>query len=156
MDPYEELGLKAGATLAQAKKAYRRLAARWHPDRNADPLAVRRMQRINEAYRQVCEWGEAAADEVEASAPAETEPPQQDDAPPPHPNAKRKWWERDWGKPRWEPDGEAAPRPLAHEAEITLEAAAMGCMHRVQGLITDLCPDCEGVGRWVSPRTVCH
>lgn len=157
MDPYEELGLTADATLAQCKKAYRRLAARWHPDRNADPLAVRRMQRINEAYRQLCEQADAVADEVGTEAPVEPDPPEpQDASPPPHPKPKRKWWERDWGKPRWEPDGEVVPRHLAHEAEITLEAAAFGCVHRVQGLITDLCPDCQGVGRWVSPRTVCH
>lgn len=153
VDPYDELGLKADATLAQVKKAYRRLAAQWHPDRNADPLAVRRMQRINEAYRQLCERAEAMAGDAGADEPVAPEPPP---TPPPNPKAKRKWWERDWGKPRWEPDGEAAPRSLAHEAEITLEAAAMGCVHRVQGLITDLCPDCEGVGRWVSPRTLCH
>lgn len=153
VDPYDELGLKADATLAQVKKAYRRLAAQWHPDRNADPLAVRRMQRINEAYRQLCERAEAMAGDAGADEPVAPEPPP---PPPPNPKAKRKWWERDWGKPRWEPDGEAAPRSLAHEAEITLEAAAMGCVHRVQGLITDLCPDCEGVGRWVSPRTLCH
>ena len=55
VDPHEELGLKADATLAQVKKAYRRLAAQWYPDRNADPQAVRRMQRINEAYRLLCE-----------------------------------------------------------------------------------------------------
>ena len=160
VDPHEELGLKADATLAQVKKAYRRLAAQWHPDRNADPQAVRRMQRINEAYRRLCERVEVMADDAEAEAPVEPDPPPQQASPPPNEHAKakakRKWWERDWGKPRWEPDGEAAPRPLAHEAEITLEAAAMGCTHRVQGLITDLCPDCEGVGRWVSPRTLCQ
>ena len=163
MDPYDELGLQADASMAQVKKAYRRLAAQWHPDRNADPLAVRRMQRINEAYRLLCERVEVMADEAEA--PVEPDPPEQPERsdpppppppPPPKPKAQRKWWERDWGKPRWEPDGEAALRPLAHEAEITLEAAALGCVHRVQGLITDLCPDCEGVGRWVSPRTLCH
>lgn len=160
VDPHEELGLKADATLAQVKKAYRRLAAQWHPDRNADPQAVRRMQRINEAYRRLCERVEVMADDAEAEAPVEPDPPPQQASPPPNEHAKakakRKWWERDWGKPRWEPDGEAAPRPLAHEAEITLEAAALGCTHRVQGLITDLCPDCEGVGRWVSPRTLCQ
>lgn len=157
VEPHEELGLQADATLAQVKKAYRRLAARWHPDRNADPQAVRRMQRINEAYRQLCERVEARADDADADAPVEPDPPEREQAsPPPDPKAKRKWWERDWGKPRWEPDGEAAPRPLTHEVEITLEAAASGCTHRVQGLITDLCPDCEGMGRWVSPRTLCH
>ena len=117
VDPHEELGLKADATLAQIKKAYRRLAAQWHPDRNADPQAVRRMQRINEAYRLLCERVEVMADDAEAESPVEPDPPPQQASPPPNAHAKakakRKWWERDWGKPRWEPDGEAAPRPLA-------------------------------------------
>ena len=44
-DPHQELGVDVGASLGEIKKAYRRLAAKWHPDRNSDPQAVRRMQR---------------------------------------------------------------------------------------------------------------
>ncbi|MCL2636356.1 MAG: J domain-containing protein, partial [Betaproteobacteria bacterium] len=31
------LGVPPGADGAAVKRAYRRLAMRWHPDRNADP-----------------------------------------------------------------------------------------------------------------------
>lgn len=151
MDPFEELGLASDVTLAQAKKAYRRLVAKWHPDRNADPQAHRRMQRINEAYRRVCEQLEGGAHEAPSGKGQSHAKPDSAKQPP-----KRKWWERDWGRPRWEPDGEIVPCDVLHEAEISLEAAAFGCTHRVQGLIKDLCPDCEGTGRWVSPGTVCH
>lgn len=49
-DYYEILGVSKEATLADIKKAYRRLALEWHPDRNKDPNANERFKEINEAY----------------------------------------------------------------------------------------------------------
>ena len=50
-DYYGILGLTSDATLADVKKAYRKLARRHHPDRNnADPGAIGRFRRITEAY----------------------------------------------------------------------------------------------------------
>ena len=45
MNPYSVLGVASDASEEDIKKAYRRKAMQWHPDRNADPQAVRRMQR---------------------------------------------------------------------------------------------------------------
>lgn len=36
IDPYELLGLPRGASMAEAKAAYRKESLRWHPDRNID------------------------------------------------------------------------------------------------------------------------
>ena len=48
------LGLAEGATEADAKKAYRKLALKWHPDKNGgDPAATKRFQQISTAYRRV-------------------------------------------------------------------------------------------------------
>jgi len=50
-DYYGILGLTSDATLADVKKAYRKLARQHHPDRNnADPGALDRFRRITEAY----------------------------------------------------------------------------------------------------------
>ena len=50
-DYYGILGLTSDATLADVKKAYRKLAGQHHPDRNnADPGAIDRFRRITEAY----------------------------------------------------------------------------------------------------------
>lgn len=50
-DPYEVLGIPHGASKAEAAKAYRELAKKYHPDINGgDPTAEYRMQEINEAY----------------------------------------------------------------------------------------------------------
>ena len=53
-DPYKVLGLNPGASDEEVKKAYRRLAMKYHPDRNpGDETAARKMQEINAAYDQL-------------------------------------------------------------------------------------------------------
>jgi molecular chaperone DnaJ len=52
---YAELGLAPGASEAEVKLAWRRLASRWHPDRNKSVAAISKMQRINEALAQIRE-----------------------------------------------------------------------------------------------------
>ncbi len=51
-DFYELLGLKKSATEAQIKKAYRKAAREWHPDRNAhrEKFATKRFREVAEAY----------------------------------------------------------------------------------------------------------
>ncbi|MBQ8195927.1 MAG: molecular chaperone DnaJ [Oscillospiraceae bacterium] len=49
-DYYEVLGLQKGATEAEIKKAYRKLAKQYHPDLNPDdPEAAEKFKEINEA-----------------------------------------------------------------------------------------------------------
>lgn len=49
-DYYDVLGLSKSATPAQIKSAYRKLALKWHPDRNKDSQAEEKFKEINEAY----------------------------------------------------------------------------------------------------------
>ncbi len=49
-DYYEVLGLQRGASEADVKKAYRRLAMKHHPDRNPDPASEERFKEASEAY----------------------------------------------------------------------------------------------------------
>jgi molecular chaperone DnaJ len=53
-DPYKVLGLEPGASDEEVKKAYRRLAKKYHPDANpGNQEAARKMQEINAAYEQI-------------------------------------------------------------------------------------------------------
>ncbi len=53
-DPYKVLGVSPGASDEEIKKAYRRLAKQYHPDRNGgDPEAAKKMQEVNAAYEQI-------------------------------------------------------------------------------------------------------
>ena len=50
-DYYEVLGLDRGADEGDLKKAYRRLAMKYHPDRNSDdPDAEEKFKEASEAY----------------------------------------------------------------------------------------------------------
>ena len=50
-DPYEVLGVSKGASEAEVKSAFRKLAKKHHPDRNkTDPKAKERFSEVNDAY----------------------------------------------------------------------------------------------------------
>ena len=123
-DPYVVLGLSRDSGPPEWKKAYRRLAMRWHPDRNPDPAATERFKAINAAY-------EALLTVDPENGPKSESP---DDAPEPAAAAP-------------EPEDEA-PRAadIRLNLELSLEEGAAGCRRTVRYVRGKPCPTCEGSG----------
>jgi molecular chaperone DnaJ len=67
-DPFTILGVDREASLEEVKQAYRRLAMRWHPDRNPSAAAEAQFRRVHAAYtlfldpQRMAEWQQAQAD----------------------------------------------------------------------------------------------
>lgn len=57
---YETLGVSKGATADEIKKAYRRLARKYHPDINKEPDAEEKFKEINAAYEILSDEGKKA------------------------------------------------------------------------------------------------
>lgn len=138
-DHHSILGVAPGASPAEVKRAYRRLAMRWHPDRNTDPAATEHFKRIRAAYEQL----------VAVDAPAEAKTA--DMAPEPEPEPE----------PEQEPEERVAQAAdIRLNLEISLEEAAAGCRRTIDYTRGKACPTCDGSGEAGMARTrfceACH
>lgn len=72
MPYYQILGIPRDSTPADVKQAYRRLAMRWHPDRNDHPDSTERFKQIQAAYDAVLNRRDALLEEDCADEPSST------------------------------------------------------------------------------------
>jgi molecular chaperone DnaJ len=121
-DPFALLGLQRTASLEDVKRAYRRLAMRWHPDRNQTASAEAEFKRIKAAYELIldpkrhAEWQQGRA----ASGTATDD----------------------------EPDEQTTTGDdLTQTLILTLEEAAHGCVKSIELARSSRCTPCHGTGR---------
>lgn len=62
---YRKLGLPVGASLAEVKAAYRKLARQYHPDTNRNSASHDKFIQVTEAYRMLLEHGHQITGEVD-------------------------------------------------------------------------------------------
>ena len=164
-DPYEVLGVSKTATDAELKKAYRRLARKFHPDVNpGDASAQKKFQEIAAAYEVLKdpkrrERYDRFGDTGEAPEP----PPPGAAGPFGHgPSASGFRWSGDIGdlfSDLFSGMGGGAASPFGEDedaaASITVpfRDAALGGTETISARIPRRCPRCRGAGR--SGRTPC-
>ena len=70
MDHYKALGVTKDATLSEIKKAHRKLALQFHPDKNKESGSAEKFRRVQEAYEVLREENSRRRYDLEKGYPA--------------------------------------------------------------------------------------
>jgi molecular chaperone DnaJ len=161
-DYYEVLGVARGATEDEIKKAYRKLAVKWHPDKNpGDKSAEEKFKELGQAYEALSDPQKRAAYDQYGHAAFD-----------PRARASSGFvggfhdpmdifrevfggglggslfeeFEGFFGGRRRDPTGPERGADLRYDLELTLEEAAQGCEREISVSKMDACEACKGTG----------
>lgn len=147
-DYYNVLGVDRNATPEELKRAYRKLAMRWHPDRNpGDEMAEIRFKHVNEAYRVLSDVEERARyDRLGPLFQPGGGPPTADDVG----AMMGRVWENLFGgrKP-------AVGDDLRYTVSVALEDVLRGATREVTVPRHVRCDTCRGLGARPEGRATC-
>jgi molecular chaperone DnaJ len=142
-DYYEVLGLPRSATGEDVKKAFRKLAFQYHPDRNHDAGASDRFKEINEAYEVLSDTDKRAAYDRYGHSGTD--------------NVFGRGFEGFdmggfgdifdaffGGSGRTQQQTARRGEDLRYNIKITFEEAALGCEKEIEITRTELCGTCHG------------
>lgn len=160
-DYYEVLGVDRNATGEEIKKAYRKLALKYHPDRNpGDKSAEERFKEVSEAYEVLSDpdkraaydqYGHAAFDSRARAGAGGFGGGFHD----PFDIFREVFgsaglgasiFDEFFGGPRRDPTGAEPGADLRGDVELTLEEAAQGCEKEITLTKPSPCPTCQGTG----------
>lgn len=165
-DYYELLGVDPSATVEEIKKAYRRLAHQFHPDKNPhDPKAAEKFRRLTEAYQTLQDAQKRAAYDYyggKNQEPFYQKFPDFEDFAPPRVFFDNFWddfFEEFLGRPKFRSFHNRGAN-LRYNLEVSLEEAAWGAEKEIKILGHIICPDCQGKrsAQGTMPRVcpICH
>lgn len=117
---YEILGIKPGSSQEEIKKAWKKLALKWHPDRNQSEEANTKIQEINEAYEILIGKKEAPRENQQIRNPFQN---------PFRNNGFR-----------------MKARPLNLLIDLTIEEVYSGVTKKIKFNIDRICGSCQGNG----------
>jgi len=142
-DYYEILGIDRNAGDEEIRKAFRRLAFQYHPDRNHESDAEDRFKEINEAYQCLCDPGKRRSYDFHGHAGARGN--EFDDL---NFGGLGEIFETFFGSAFGESRSDAPVQGESFrlKATVTFEDAAFGCIREVTVRRTELCPECRGTG----------
>ncbi len=148
-DYYNVLGVERTASADDVKRAYRRLAMRWHPDRNAgDQMAEARFKHVYEAYA-------VLSDAEERARYDRLGPLYQPNGQPPSPEDLSAVVSRVWTN-LFGAKAPAAGDDLRYTVSVTLEEVGKGVTREVVVPRRVRCVPCKGVGARPEGRKVCE
>ena len=160
-DPFAILGVSPEASPADVKRAYRRLAMHWHPDRNPAALAEAEFKRVNAAYelfldpQRLAEWRQAqtASEASEASerrqreSKASASKARESKGEGSRSGAGKAAGKESAQSAQSEQSEQSAGEDLTQALTLTLEEAAFGCRKTIALVQGVRCAGCRSSGR---------
>jgi molecular chaperone DnaJ len=143
-NPYEVIGVEKTATSEEIQKAYRKLAMKYHPDRNpGDDEAVEKFKEVQEAYEILNDEQKKAYYDRMGEAPRRTGTPP---PPPSYDDFLRNFFN---GQQQGRQNGSNVMREILIDLEDVLTGKEIEIPHTSKAT----CGACEGVG---GDKLVCH
>ncbi|MBF2735026.1 MAG: molecular chaperone DnaJ [Betaproteobacteria bacterium AqS2] len=162
-DLYEILGVDRGAAEGDIKKAYRRLAMKYHPDRNKEAGAETKFKEIQGAYAILSDAGKKQQYDrfgtVDFGGAGGGPNPFEGFAGGGFGDIFNELFGGAGGNPfgggeAGDPNAPRRGRDIQVSIPLELEEAVNGCVKKVSIAATGECDDCGGSGRTASSRTV--
>src|SRR3974390_1055433 len=154
-DYYELLGLEKGASEEEIKKAYRKLAVKYHPDKNpGDKAAEEKFKELGEAYEVLCDAQKRAAYDQYGHAAFDRRAGGFGRAGGFHDPLEvfregfggANIFEDFFGGAQRAPSQPQRGDDLRYDLELTFEEAAHGCEREITVTKADRCEVCNGTG----------